>query len=271
MIFKTLLYGTIREAIEKKIILAMFILIGLIIFLFLLFINLDSVDGIQQMFSLGGDESYRENIIRFTIELLNPFIFLSVFFLLLIFSASYIPSMLEKGSIDVLLSKPVSRSKIIIAKFLSVVFLAFIILTFLILLIWLMISIKTGIWHFPFLTSILWFTLIFAILYSFQMLLGVITQSSILSLVINLFILFPVSAVLSVRELTIFTLVDSGFAKFIVNFLYYILPKAWDIREICVNLILGVSVESYQAVITSVLFMFTMISFSVLYFSKKDY
>jgi len=271
LIFKTLLYSTIREAIEKKIVLAIFTLIGLVVFLMLLFINLDSVDGIQQMLSLGGDETYRENIIRFTSELLNQFTFLAVFFLLLIFSASYIPSMLEKGSIDVLLSKPVSRPKIIIAKFLSVVFLAFIILSFLILLIWIMVSARSGIWHFPFLTSILWFTLIFAILYSFQMFLGLVTQNTIISLAINLFILFPISAVLAVREQTIFTLVDSGFVKFIVDFLYYILPKAWDLREMCVNLILGYGVESYQPLITSVLFMFTVISLSVYYFSKKDY
>jgi len=113
------------------------------------------------------------------------------------------------------------------------------------------------------------------------MFLGLVTQNTIISLAINLFILFPISAVLAVREQTIFTLVDSGFVKFIVDFLYYILPKAWDLREMCVNLILGYGVESYQPLgygvesyqplITSVLFMFTVISLSVYYFSKKDY
>jgi ABC-type transport system involved in multi-copper enzyme maturation permease subunit len=186
-------------------------------------------------------------------------------------SASFIPSMLEKGNIDLVLSKPLSRTKIILGKFVSVVTLSFLIISFLILIIWLIISLKSNVWHFDFLISIVWFTFIFAILYSLEMYIGLISQSTILSLLITLFVLFPVTALLSVRENIVFSFLQSESIKFIFNFVYYIFPKPWDLREMCVNMIEGFTIESWWPVISSGLFMFVMLSLSIYYFSKKDY
>lgn len=235
------------------------------------FINLDSVEGMKQMLMMTGEENYRDAIVRFETSLINPISFMAVFCLLLIMSASFIPSILEKGNIDVLLSKPISRAKIIIGKFISVVVLAFLIITFLISIIWLMVSLKSGVWHFQFLVSILWFTFIFAILYSLEMLVGLISQSTILSLIITLSIFFPITALLSVKETLVFNFLKNDSIKFIFNFIYYIFPKPWDIRETCVDMIEGLSIQSWWPVITSAIFMLAMIYLSIFYFSKKDY
>lgn len=271
MIFLTLLYSTFKEAFEKKIILTIFLLIAAVILLFLSFINLDSIEGLKEMLMMSGDESFRDAIIKFETNLINQFSFMVVFCLLLIMSASFIPTILEKGNIDLLLSKPISRKKIVLGKFISVVFLAFIIISLLVSVIWFIISIKTNIWYFPFLTAIIWFTFIFALMYSFELFIGFVSQSTILSLLLTLFLLFPVTALLSVRETMVFSFVKNETIKFVFNFIFYLLPKPWDIRELCINMIEGIAIESWWPVISSGIFMLVMLSLSVYYFSKKDY
>jgi ABC-2 type transport system permease protein len=271
MIFGTLIFSTFKEALEKKIILVIFIVIALIVFLMLAFLNLDSVVGMNELLKMQGEEGYKQGIIEFENVLISQPTFLVVFSLLIVLSSSFIPSMLEKGSVDVLLSKPISRVNIIIGKYISVVLFAFLIIAFLISLIWLMISIKSGIWHFSYLQSIIWFTLIFAVLYSLVLLTGVLTQSTVLSIIINLLLLFPVTGLLAVRESLMLGFLSSDIAKGVINFFYYIFPKPWDLREMCVILISGGTIESWQPLITSVLFMLAMLSISIYYFSKKDY
>jgi ABC-2 type transport system permease protein len=271
MIFFTLLFSTFKEAFEKKIILIIFILITFVILLFLSFINLDSIEGIKEMLLMSGEDSYRDAIIRFETTLINQLSFIVVFCLLLVMSASFIPTILEKGNIDLLLSKPISRKKIILGKFISVVFLAFIIISILIGVIWLIISIKSNVWHYQFLIAILWFTFIFAVLYSFELFIGLISQSTILSLLVTLFLLFPVTALLSSRETIVFNFIKNDIIKFTFNFIFYILPKPWDIREACINIIEGTAIQSWWPVISSGIFMLVMLSVSIHYFSRKDY
>lgn len=271
MIFSTFVFNTFKEAFAKKIILIVLIFIALLNMLILTFINLDSVEGINEMLLLSGMETYRDAVIKYETTLLNQFSFLVVFCILMVMSASFMPTMLEKGNIDIILSKPISRVKIIIGKFLSVVLLAFVIIALLILIIWLIISLKTGIWYFPYLNSILWLTFIFAVLYSLELLIGLISQSTILSLLVTLVVLFPVTALLAVRENLVFNYTKNETIIFLFNIFYHIFPKPWDMREMCVQLIEGLPVESWWPAITSGLFMLTMISLAVLYFSKKDY
>lgn len=271
MIFLTLISSTFREAIAKKIILIIFIFIALVIALILAFISLDSVEGMKEMLMMSGENSYKDVIVKFETSLINQISFIVVFCLLIVMSASFIPSILEKGNIDVILSKPVSRKKFILCKFLSVVLLALIIISFLISIIWLIISVKSGIWYFPFLYSILFFTFIFSVLYSLELLVGLISQSTVLSLLITLFVLFPLTALLAVRENVLFTFVKSEGVKFIVNFFYFIFPKPWDLREFSINIIEGSAVDSWWPFISSGIFMLVMLSLSVYYFSKKDY
>ncbi len=271
MIFLTLLFSTIKEAFEKKIILFIFFFITLIVVLMLVFINLDSVEGMKEMFMMSGENDYRDVIIRFETTLINQLSFIVIFCLLIVMSASFIPSMLEKGTIDLILSKPVSRTKLILSKFLSIVLLSFLIIAFLILIIWIIISVKSNIWYFPFLSSILWLTYIFAILYSLELLIGLITQSTVMSLLITLFVLFPLTALLSVRESMVFSFVKSDSIQFIFNFLYYIFPKPWDLRESCIAMIEGIQIQSWIPAVSSGIFFLVMLSLSVYYFSRKDY
>jgi len=270
MIFLTLMFSTFREAIAKKIFLGFFAISTLIILIFLFLINVDSVEGMVDMMGSSGTEGIKQLVIGFEVAMINISYLLIITFCF-VSVASFIPSMLEKGNIDLLLSKPVSRTKIILAKFSGGVLLIFLSLIYLIGFVWLILSLKSGYWNITFLYSIFWLTLSFAIIYSIIILTGLISQSTVLSIIVSLFIVFIVCPILAVREEVIFSIVSNSTAQFILNFFYYILPKPSDINKITTNIITGEAVNSYMPVYTSVLFMLAMLSLSILYFKKKDY
>jgi len=270
MIFLTLIFSTFREAIAKKIFIGFFAIATLIILIFLFLINVDSVEGMVNMMESTGEEGIKQLVIGFEVAMINISYLLIITFCFIAVS-SFIPSMLEKGHVDLLLSKPVSRAKIILAKFLGGVLLIFISLLYLIGFVWLILSSKSGFWHVPFLYSILWLTLSFAIIYSLIIFIGLISQSTILSIIVSLFLVFIVCPILYFREETIFTLVNNDVVQFVVNFFYYVLPKPTDINQITTDMITGNPIKSYMPVFSSVLFMLAALSASIFYFKKKDY
>lgn len=276
MIFNAIVKSTIREAFSRKILLSLFILFSLIVLLIAAAINLNAVEGIPSLLQAQQDFDYRAFIVKIELMMISQPSFLIIMLLFIIMSSSFIPSLLQKGNIELTLSKPVSRTELILGKFVGGVIIVFLALAYLIILVWLIISFKTGIWHFAFLQSILWYTLIFAILYSLVILTGVITRSTILSLIINVLILFPFTAILAVKD-SISQVASNRMITFILNFIYYVFPKPWDLRSMCDNLIGGTLnmqggfMQVYQPVLTSVIFMLVCLSLSIYYFSKKDF
>ncbi len=131
MIFLTLMFSTFREAIAKKIFVGFFAISTLIILVFLFLINVDSIEGMVNMMESSGEEGVKQLVIGFEVAMINISYLLIITFCFISVS-SFIPSMLEKGNIDLLLSKPVSRTKIILAKFSGGVFLIFLSLLYLI-------------------------------------------------------------------------------------------------------------------------------------------
>jgi ABC-type transport system involved in multi-copper enzyme maturation permease subunit len=270
MRFLTLMFSTFREAVAKKIFLGFFVIATLIILFFLLLVNVDSVEGMVNMMEATGEEGIKQLVMGFQVGMITISYFLVITFCFIAVS-SFIPSMLEKGNVDILLSKPVSRTNIILAKFLGGVLLIFLSLTYLIGGVWLILSIKSGFWHFPFLYSIPWLTFSFAVIYALIILVGVTSQSTILSIIVSMFLVFVICPVLFVRETVVFSIVTSSTMQFIINFFYYIFPKLNDINKIIENLIMGNPINTYMPVFTSFLFMLACLSLSIFYFRKKDY
>lgn len=272
----TFISGIIREALAKKIILSIFLFFSLIILFIIFAATNDSVAGMLAFLEAsGGNADYRSAVIYFesTVTSKIPMFMMIAFYLIIV--SSFIPSMLQKGHIDLLLSKPISRTKIVIGHLLAGTAFAFLSSFFLLGIIWLIVSIKTGIWHIPFLYSILWFTYIFLTLYSFVILIGLLTRNTILNIIINLILFFPLSWIFYIlNEITKKGdqfLSFGAVTLFIIKFFYYLMPKPWDLADICEAAIKGEAIGSVQPIITSLLFIGIMISLSIWYFNKKDY
>jgi ABC-2 type transport system permease protein len=260
----TIILNTFREAIAKKIFIGYYIVYTIIILVFLFAVNLDTVEGVISLTDV------QQSVVSLQ-AIMTSVSYLLVLIFCIISAASFIPSMVDKGTIDLLLSKPLSRFKILLSKYLGAVVFVGISLVYFIGAIWLILSLKSGFWNFNFLFTILSLTFAFAVMYSIVVLIGLTTQSSIIAILINLFLLFVICPILAARETVIFTFVKSEVVRFFFNFFYYIFPKPGEINDITIKLIAGESVTSWQPVITSFLFCAAVMSYSVYYFSRKDY
>jgi ABC-2 type transport system permease protein len=259
-----IIQNTFREAIAKKIFVGYYIVYTIIILVFLFAINLDTVEGVISLTDV------RNSVISLE-AVMTSVSYLLVLIFCIISSASFIPSMVDVGNIDLVLSKPLSRFKILMSKYLGAVIFVGISLVYFIGALWLILSIKSGFWNFNFLFTILSLTFAFAVMYSIVVLIGLTLQSSVLAILANLFLLFVLCPVRAARETIIFTFVTSDVARFIINFFYYVFPKPGEINDITIRLIAGEHVQSWQPAITSFLFCIVVMGYSVYYFSKKDY
>ena len=100
-------------------------------------------------------------------------------------TAPIVPRMLAAGSIDLLLSKPVSRSLLFLSKFFGGC--AFIVLnaSYLIVGLWLIAGLRFGVWSNKLLLSIPVFLFLFAIYYAVSSLTGVLFRGAIVSVIMT--------------------------------------------------------------------------------------
>ncbi|MGE3807583.1 MAG: ABC transporter permease [Gemmataceae bacterium] len=101
--------------------------------------------------------------------------------LALLWSAGFVPAFLEPSAASVLLTKPIPRTALLIAKYLSVLVFVFFQATIFIGGTWLALGLKTGIWDMAYLWAIPLLLAHFAVFYSFSVLLAVHTRSTVAS------------------------------------------------------------------------------------------
>ncbi len=97
-----------------------------------------------------------------------------------------IPNMFEPGSIDLLLSKPVSRSILFLSRFAGACSFMLLITSYLILGIWLIAGLRFDLWNSNLILCIPVFIFLFMIYYSVSALAGVIWRNPIVSVVLTL-------------------------------------------------------------------------------------
>lgn len=101
-------------------------------------------------------------------------------------TAGFIPNMLRKGGIDLLISKPVPRPLILLYKYLGGLLFVFFLTTAAVVSVWVVMGVRTGVWS----TALMWcipgITAYFAILYACSTLVGVLTRNTIVSVVVTI-------------------------------------------------------------------------------------
>lgn len=275
MVLAAFIKGVFKEALAKKILLTIFGFFSLLIILSVFALTNSTVEGMQMMLESSGANSLREAVLTFQSYIVAGIPMFMLVSSMLIITSSFVPDMLKKGHIDLLLSKPISRTKIIFGHFIAATLIVLVAFTFLMGAIWILVSAKTGFWNPSFLYSILWFTLIFSVLYSAVMLIGVLSRSTILSIIINMLLFFPLSFLLYLAN-TYFqsdqkSIVFGPVAESLLKFFYQIFPKPWDMQDMTAAFVTQNAVSNYMPLISSLLFMAIMLVLSIWYFNKKDY
>jgi ABC-type transport system involved in multi-copper enzyme maturation permease subunit len=192
-------------------------------------------------------------------------LFLSIFSV-----SSFIPNMLEKGNIDLLLSKPITRPQLIIGKFLGGLLVVLINVAYLVFGIYVLIGLKFGVWTAAFLATIPIILLAFSALYSLIIVIGILTRSSILAMILSYFIFFILSPILAARD-NISALLDNKFVEIILEGLYYVIPQTYELGALTADLAAGTLLADTGSVIVSLIQSILILYLSIIIFNKKDY
>lgn len=103
----------------------------------------------------------------------------------IVITAFFIPNMLRKGTVDLLLVKPIHRVTLLVFKYLGGLTFMLVLAGFTVLGVWLALGLRSGIWATGFLLTIFVLTFAFAILYAVSTLFGVLTRSPIVAILMT--------------------------------------------------------------------------------------
>ena len=103
----------------------------------------------------------------------------------LIITAFFIPNMLRKGGVDLLISKPIGRTPLLIYKYVGGLTFMFLVSAFTVGGIWFALALRSGYWDPSFLVAIPLLTLTFGVLYAVSTLAAVVTRSAIAAMLLS--------------------------------------------------------------------------------------
>jgi ABC-type transport system involved in multi-copper enzyme maturation permease subunit len=162
--------------------------------------------------------------------------------LALTWTAGFLPSFLEAGSVVVLLAKPVSRSTLLLGKFLGVLlFVAFQALVF-VGGTWLALALRTGVWDPTYFLCVPLLLLHFAVFFSFSVMLAVTTRSTVACVFGSIVFWLFCWAMNFGRHAALLTPEFQGAAPGLFSTMevfYWALPKPLDFHEVLVEMLQG--------------------------------
>ena len=233
-----------REASARWILLAYFALSSLFILTFALAVNLDIVDGalagarlFGKTVDLGGEKVDMDKLVLGFETGFSGFLYMLGTFLALFATAHLVPRLQEKGTIDLYLSRPVGRTKLLLSRYCGGLLLAAANLLYLFGAIWLIVVWKTGVAHPRFFLGGVVILFGIAAMLAFAFLIGVVTSSTAVSLMVT-YAIFFFAALLSARE-KIAAAVSSEWSAGLIQALYWIFPKTAELGRATVALVSG--------------------------------
>jgi ABC-2 type transport system permease protein len=233
-----------REASARWTLLAYFAVSSLFILTFALAVNLDIVDGalagarlFGKSVDLGGEKVDLDRLVLGFETGFSGFLYMLGTFLALFATAHLVPRLQEKGTIDLYLSRPVSRTRLLLSRYCGGLLLAAANLLYLFGAIWLIVVWKTGVAHPRFFLGGIVILFGIAAMLAFAFLIGVVTSSTAVSLMVT-YAIFFFAAILSARE-KIAAAVSSEWSAGLIRALYWIFPKTAELGRATVALVSG--------------------------------
>lgn len=268
-----LIRDTFREAFARKIFWGLFGLSTAMILFFLFLLKIDIVEGASATVSLFGRSNGRladlDRLVRGVYAAIATFLYTFGMFLAVFASSGLIPSVLEPGRIEVLVSKPISRSRILLGRYLGSVLVISCNVAYLVLGVWMILGIKTGIWSPAFLIAMATTIFIFAVLLSVVVLIGVLFESAALATMVSVALMI-VSPILA-QTAIMMRLLSSEWSRETWTTLYYVLPKVYDLGRMTLDAIQDRTFAGWMPVWTSALFGAVVLAAALGIFARRDF
>jgi ABC-type transport system involved in multi-copper enzyme maturation permease subunit len=268
-----LIRDTFREAFARKIFWGLFGLSTVMILFFLFLLKIDIVEGALATVSIFGRSSGRANdlqkLIRGVYGGIAAYLYVWGMVIAVFASSGLIPSVLEPGRIELLLSKPISRTHILIGRYLGNVLVVSCNIAYLVIGVWLIFGFKTGIWEGRFLIAIFTTIFIFAVLLAVVVLVGVVFESAALATMITVALMI-MSAILAQTN-TMMKLLSSEWSRSIWRLLYWVFPKVYDMGNMTLSAIADRSFSGFMPIWSSAFFGAVVLGAALLIFSRRDF
>ena len=154
-------------------------------------------------------------------------------------TAGVIPDALEKGTVDLYLSKPIARWQLLLGKYLGSVAVMFLNILYFIGGLWLIVGVKVGVWNMQFLLSAFLLTYVFAALYAVVAFFGVVSRNMAIAIIAGILYFMLIAGPLESRQTGLYLLSESGIYRGILDGLYYIFPQIPAMESGAIHLISG--------------------------------
>lgn len=187
-------------------------------------------------------------------------------------TASFMTSMMEKGTIDLLLSKPVPRWMYIVGRYTGAILIIMLEVFYFMAGIWLAVGFSLGDWRPTLLVSASFIIIGFAGVYSLVTLVSVITKSSWFAIIVGVGAYLLSGMLIFGRFLDrLFTGEESGgvFGA-ISSVIYYLLPQTSELSNNMRFVITGLPIE-WTPVFLTLLLSSAYLGLSCYLFSKKEF
>lgn len=282
-----ILFLTFRDLWANKIILALFVF-STLAWLFLTFaLNLDIVEGsIVGLRLFGLDTNVGETVQhpetgevvqqdlaldRFVIEI-ESFVAGASYWigtlLTLFATAPLLNGMLERGRVDLLLSKPIRRTPLLAGHILGVWLTMFLLAVYLLGMVWIVMSLKTGIWHTRFLLAIQLVVLMFMVMYGTVVLLTVSVQNTSVALISTYGLIF--TSMFFIEHDALAQQIRLPWRNLYLS-AYHVLPNFAEVTVTIAQLTGKDPVSSWYPLLSSVLFGVVVYAGAFLRFNARDF
>lgn len=271
---RSIVREVIREAFSRKIVLGVLILGLLAIGLNILFGSqsaqriTDAQAMLRDFPDIGGltlkqlsMEWYNLNLIA----LFYPSIIIGVFV-----TASIIPTMLERGLIELYLSKPISRLTLLGSKLLGGIVLYGGLMSTILIAVWCVVGIYSGVWNPDFLLLIPTTIFCFAAVFCFTSLMALLTRSAAVGIMV-VYVMLALSALLYSRESTFYTFITSDFGRSIVDAFYWVFPHIEGMLDNLSLFLNGESTDPFIPIAQICAFLVVNLASCLLVFKRKEF
>jgi ABC-type transport system involved in multi-copper enzyme maturation permease subunit len=291
---RALVVDTARELLSRRTLLVYFGIVTLTHLLLLLALQTDVANGMVtslRVFGLEGHASrsgfsldnsamppglQAEDMVRY-LQIALTWILYPIGVMLAVFAtASLVPHMLEKGTIDLLLSKPVSRSVLFGARYLGALLIAGANLLYFVGGIGVILALKTGVWNGGFFLSGLLMTVYFGALLGFLVLCGALLRSTTIAIMAAALVYLVSLAVAAPHANADWpNLITSHAGRFvtvsIVEILYHALPRTLEMGTLITSLVLHRPIDSWMPVVWTMLSGGAALALALAWFRRADF
>lgn len=257
-----ILFDTIAEMLDRKMVVVYSIMgaIGILILVVMRTIDVNfEMNGVDLQ---APTPAMSDLIMGYYNRLMYFMVFLSV-----MATAGLIPNMLAKGRADFYLSKPLSRKTLLLSKLFAIWLVYGFLMILVLVLNWVVGGLLHGFWSFGIVYIALTNMLVFFIWLCVTAFGGILSGSGMSSMMLAFGVWFVQFLLLGrgiIEKLGI------DWLAYIVNGLYYVLPKTGEIYDISGQMISGLPVN-WMPLYSSLAFAFVLMYVTVSMFNRKDY